>query len=240
MNTRLFLLFLLFTKCTDGLTQKLQTEDVFKRYLVSHDQSVAKTVINSKDGLYSLFCQGDLTDDPAKKINLFTEFIRQNPKYGMGEAYLNRGIANSMSEKYDSAVADCSEAISINKKEPYAYYFRGESYLSLTKYDKAIDDFNESIKLNPSFVLAYHMRGICFLSQKNSRNALSDFNRVIELDKNYDQAYLLRGVVYDEMGEFKKAVADWNSAKKINKKDTKEADELIEKANKKMREKKTE
>lgn len=233
------LFFALFiAQLTVGQSQKLTTEDMFKRYLVSEDESIATLIINSKDGLYSLFCQGTMTEDLTEKINLYTKFIQQNPKYGLANAYLDRGIAYGLSEKYEAALADYDKSIELDANEPYAYYFKGEAYASLEKYDKAIENYSLAIKMQPNFVFAYHLRGISYLSQKDYKNAFTDFTKVIELDKNYDQALLMRGVVYDEWGEYKKAIADWKEAKKINKDNIKDSDELIEKANKKMKEKK--
>lgn len=237
-QTKLLLLLILLAEFTIAQTQKLTTEDLFKRYLVSEDEVIAKTIINSKDGLYSVFCQGALTEDLTEKANLFTSFIQQNPKYGLAKAHMNRGICHSLSEKYDLAIADFDKSIELDAKEPYAYYFRGESYASLNKYDKAIEDYTTAIKMQPNFVLAYYMRGLSSFSQKNNDNALTDLSKVLELDKNNDQAFMIRGLVYDANGEYKKAIADWKESKKINKENSKDLDDLIEKANKKMKEKK--
>jgi tetratricopeptide (TPR) repeat protein len=236
--TTLLFFFLLFTYCAFGQTQKLTTEDIFNRYLISEDESIAKTIINSRDGLYSVFCQGMLTEDPIQKIQLFTKFIQLNPNRGLSKAYLYRGTAYTLSEKYDSALLDYNECIRLDTTEPYAFYFRGESYAQLDKYDEAIEDYSHAIEMKSTFMLAYFMRGLSFLSKEDYTNALTDFNKTTALNKKYDKAYLMRGIVFNTMGDYKKAIANWKEAKKINKDNSADVDELIEQANKKMKEKK--
>lgn len=232
--TFIFLFFLL-TQWTLGQSK---TESTFSRYLESEDENLAQTIVKSKDGTYSLYCQAALSEDLNERMNLFTKFIQLNPKLGMAKAYLNRGVIYTMTEKYDSALSDYNKSIELDPKEPYAYYFRGQAYASLEQHDKAITEYGQAIKLQPGLYLAYHMRGISFLSKENYKDALSDFNKVIELRKNYDPAYLMRGLAYENSGDYKSAIADYKEAKKLNKDNTENADARIEKASKKMKEQK--
>lgn len=235
---KLFILCLLLTQWTIVLSQKVKTEDVFNRYLHTEDESLSKLIIKSNDGLYSLFCQGELAENIDESINLYTKFIQQNPKYGLEKAYLNRGIKYYQSEKSDAAITDFDNSIGLDKNEPYAFYFRGATYASLKKYDNAIEDYVKVIKLNPKFKLAYFMRGNSLFDQKKYQSAMKDYDKVIELDQNYDGAYLMRGIIYENMGEYKKAIAEWEEVLKINKNNAEDAKTLIEKAKKKIKEEK--
>jgi len=203
-----FFSFLLLTQCTFG--QNLTTEDVFKRYLVSEDESTAKMIINSKDNLYSLFCQGALTESLSEKIDLFSQFIKKNPKYGIAKAYLDRGIAYSLANKPDSAIVDLDKSISLDPQKPYSYHFRGVSYADLKNYDKAIADYSSAIKLDPEFKIAYYMRGLSFLNQEIYEKALPEFSKVIELDKTYDKAYYMRGQIFYLQETYEKALPEYS------------------------------
>lgn len=234
----LFILSILLTQWTIGQSQKVKIEDVFNRYMHTEDKSLAKLIVKSDDGLYSLFCKGELAENSEDRIILFTGFIQQNPKYGLEKAYLNRGIEYYQLDKTDSALADFDNSIQLDTKEPYAYYFRGACYATLENYDKAVDDYSKAIKLNPEFELAYFMRGNSLYSQKKYENAINNYNKVIELNENSDIAYLMRGIVYEAIGEYKKAISDWKEVKKFKKDNSEQAEKLIEKTNKKLKEKK--
>ena len=234
-NRIFFYLFLLSTQFTFAQSEKVTTEDVFRRYLVSENKALAEVVINSNDSLYSLFCKASLTKDKTEAIDLYSKFILLNPKYGLAEAYLNRGIRYNALDKAELSIADFDKYIEYDKKEPYAYYFRGSSYKMLEKYDKAIEDYSTAIKLAPAFDLAYLMRGNSYYDQKNYNKALIDYNKVLALNKKSDQGYIMRGLTYDAMGEYKKAISDWKEAKKISSDNAKMIDVLIEKTSKKMK-----
>jgi len=234
-NRIIFLLFLLLTQFTFAQSQKVTVEDVFRRYLVAGEKSLAEMVINSKDSVYSLFCMAALAKDEMEAIDLYSKFIQLNPKYGLADAYLNRGIKYNSLDSAELSIADFDKYIGYNNKEPYAYYFRGSSYKMLKEYDKAIKDFSMAIKLEPTFDLAYLMRGNSYFEQKNYDKALFDYNKVLALDKKSYQAYIMRGLVYEATGEYKKAISDWREAKKISSGNEEFVDKLIERVSKKMK-----
>ena len=64
-------------------------------------------------------------------------------------AYNNRGMTYNGTGEYDRAIADYSEAIRLNPKDPAAYNNRGNAYSRKGEYDRAIADLNEAIRLDP-------------------------------------------------------------------------------------------
>ena len=235
-NRIFFYLFLLLTQVTFAQSQKVTVEDVFRRYLVAGEKSVAEMVINSNDTIYSLYCKAALANDETEAIDLYSKFILLNPKYGLTEAYLNRGIKYNSVDKVELSIADFDKYFELGGKDPYAYYFRGSSYRMLEKYDKAIEDFSKAIKSAPTFELAYHMRGNCYFDQKDYKKALLDYNKAIALDKTLDMAYIMRGLVYEATGEYKKAISDWKEVVKMKSHNTETANKFIERVTKKIKE----
>jgi len=236
-NLKYYLFLITFSFCSLAQAQYLKIEDVFKRYLVSEDEIIAKSIIDEKDELYSLYCQGDLAEDISEKITLFSKFIEKNPKFGLAKAYLNRGIAFTMTEKYNDAILNFDKSIELDSKLVYAYYFKGVSQASLKNYSEAINNYTSAIKLQIDFKLAYYMRALSFISQENHEQALIDLNKVIELKSDYDKAFIMRGVVYYNIEKYEKAISDWKKAKKLNKENGEKMDEKIAKAQQKLKEK---
>ena len=234
-NRMFFYLFLLFTQFTFAQSEKVTVEDVFRRYLVAGENSLAEMVVKSDDTVYSLYCRAALTKDEAEAIDLYSKFIRLNPKYGLAEAYFNRGIKYNSLDSAELSIADFDKYMEYDDKEPYAYYFRGSSYKMLKEYDKAIKDYSTAIKIEPTFDLAYLTRGNCYFDQKNYSKALLDYNKTLTLDKKSDQAYIMRGLVYEATGEYKKAISDWKEVKKISSTNSELADKFIERVSKKMK-----
>ncbi|MFH0800180.1 MAG: tetratricopeptide repeat protein [Pseudomonadota bacterium] len=69
--------------------------------------------------------------------------------------YSNRGATWHEKGEGDKAIAELSEAITIDSKCAWAYYNRGLVWGKRDKPDKAIADFSEAIKINPKFAVAH-------------------------------------------------------------------------------------
>jgi tetratricopeptide (TPR) repeat protein len=234
-------LILLFTLCSFlafGQTKNTKTEALFAQFLKEEDPTIGKKIIDSKDNLYSLYCQGAVTEDNAKKLALFTRFIQQKPALGLADAYLKRGNVYVAIEESDSAMSNFNKSIELDKTNFFAYFFRGDQLMKLKQLDKAIDDFTKSISLSPTFYVAYHMRGICLTEQKKYKNAIADFNKAYAIDKTFYPTLLMRANAYEESEEYQKAIDDWNQSLKINKDNAKDVKENIARVTKKMKEKK--
>ena len=230
--------FLFLTQMAFSQTNEREAliEGVFRKYLMTGDESYAKMLADSKEeNIYSLFGKAVLTDNAEEAIDLYTKFIEKRPKYGLGEAYFNRGFKYFLLEKSELAVSDFNEAVKLGVKDPYLYYFRGAS---LEESDKAIEDFTTAIKMDTSFELAYVLRGNRYFSKEDYSKALNDYNKAIELNKNNDMLYIMRGKTYESLGDYKKALNDWQKAKKMGGKNAETADKLIEQLNEKIKEKK--
>jgi tetratricopeptide (TPR) repeat protein len=89
--------------------------------------------------------------DYQKGIDAFTKAIEYDPRnYG---AYINRGSAYDMLNKYDKALADYSTVISsvdpTDKRLAEVYYNRGYTYQRRGERTKAIADYKEALRLDP-------------------------------------------------------------------------------------------
>ena len=64
----------------------------------------------------------------------------------------------SLVRQYDAAAASFSGAITMNPKDHFAYYRRGNAYLASGKKQLALADFDAAVQLNPRFKQAKAMR----------------------------------------------------------------------------------
>jgi tetratricopeptide (TPR) repeat protein len=161
-------------------------------------------------------------EDTARKIKLYDEGIRRNPKHPkLYLAYVSRGNSYGERGDYDSAIQDYSKALALNPKLSIAYFNRAYTYAHLKKYREAITDLDETIKLNPKDEKAYFWRGICNVSVRNYPKALDDFSRIIELDpadtRYYALAYTYREMVNATLGAYDRAIYDSKKAIELGK-----------------------
>ena len=221
---------------SEQLEREAMIEGTFRKYLMTGDESLARMLANSKNA-YTFFCNALFVDNAEVAINLYTKFIETSPKYGLGEAYFNRGFQYNQLDSSELAISDFDKAIELGIKDPYLYYFKGASLAEIEKYDDAIESYSISIKMNSKFGLAYLMRGNSYYKKKDYSKAISDYNKVIELDKKDDRAYLMRGVSYEALEDYKKALEDYQKAKNIKGPNVETANKFIERVNKKIKDK---
>lgn len=231
-------LVLLLSLATSAQPQTLTTEDIFRRYLVSRNEDIARSIIKSDDTVYGLYCKASLTKDDGEKKQLLSRFIALKPAVGLANAHGDRGLLYYVEESYDSALIDYNKAIELQPDDVYYWYFRGAVHKNLKKYELALRDFSKAIELDARMYLAYHMRGLVYDISGQQQQALADYTKSIELKNSYAPAYMLRGALYEGMGEYEKALADLREAMRLDKRYEKGLQEQIEAIQKKMQEKK--
>jgi tetratricopeptide (TPR) repeat protein len=116
----------------------------------------------------------------------------------------------------DRALADCNEAIRVNRNSAAAYLNRGNVYLSKFDVDHAFADFNEALRLDPKNAWAYAERGNLYKNKGDFDHAVADLNESINLDPSYALARFSRGDLYRQRGDLKEAMSDMNETLKLD------------------------
>ena len=91
--------------------------------------------------------------------------------------YFNRGAFLMDIKYYKDANIDLSNAIKLNKNNPFAYFYRGASSLFLGNYLEAISDFNEAIKFDALDFDAYLGLAMAYEKVNDSANAKLNFDK---------------------------------------------------------------
>jgi lipoprotein NlpI len=163
----------------------------------------------------------DLSGDAA--IEACTRDINSGRYKGhdLAVAYYNRGVEYDGKQDVDRAIADYSQAISIDPKYAVAYNNRGNMHSGKGDVGRAIADFSQAISLDPKYAMAYYNRGNSYSLNGDSDRAIADYSRAISIDPKYKKAYYNRGDEYDRIGNYDRAVADFNQAIGLDPKYTK-------------------
>jgi tetratricopeptide (TPR) repeat protein len=129
------------------------------------------------------------------------------------EAYYERGNVYYYTGRYENAVLDYTQAITLGY-EPLAfpYITRGLSYANLDEEERAIEDFDRAIEIDPEDAIAYLNRGSTYGALGEHERAIEDFDRAIERDPEYASAYVGRGNAYGALGEHERAINDYDRA----------------------------
>ena len=123
-------------------------------------------------------------------------------------AYWYRCWANLVAmRRYPAAVADCSEAIKLNPKDPRFWLDRGLAWARLGRYERSIPDYTEAIRLKPDYAIAYNNRAIDHRKTRQWDKAIADFRMVVKLRPDHPRAYRHLANLYEFKKDHKNARA---------------------------------
>ena len=172
--------------------------------------TVREDIENLKQKAEQLFQQGKWDEC----IPVLTEHISLEADSQLkSEAFGRRGVAYNNKGDYDLAIADCNEAIQLNRNNAGAFYVRGVAYYNKGNYDRAIANFNEAIRLNlddADDIFSY--RGAAYCKKGDYDRAIADCNEAIRLNRNDARAFNNRGFSYYNKGDYGRAIKDFKRA----------------------------
>ena len=170
---------------------------------------------NVEQKVAALVLRGDLTDDPAKKLDLFSQALKIAPRNE--EALRQRGLFYFESGKFEEAAADLDAAAKADPENPEILELRALALLKLKRNDEAIQAFSDLIKLIPDSPLAYYQRANAYAQDKKWQEALDDIEQALKKDTNKlitVKVLWLRARVHQLSGDPKAARTDLDEALK--------------------------
>ncbi|MEI3649727.1 MAG: tetratricopeptide repeat protein [Dolichospermum lemmermannii FEM_B0920] len=153
-------------------------------------------------------------------INKGIEEAKEAKKYDFW-LYEIRGNILVNLKRYDEAITDFTQSITINPQYPGGYYNRGVTYSLQEKFAQAIDDYTQAIAIHPQGIKAYSNRAAAYYSQGKIDSAINDLTQAIAIDSQYATAYYNRGLIYYEQGNLEEAKTNFKNAIAINPKEYK-------------------
>ena len=174
---------------------------------VALDPGNATTLANRANALLVL----DRADEALSGFNAALEHAED------ALIYNGRGLARQALGQYDEAVADYTQAITLDADFAEAYFNRGLLYHDqLGNRRGAMTDYNRAIRLDETMADAFIARGNLNLDLEHPDKALEDFDRALELDDQAVAAYLGRSDAYRALGQTRKANADLAHARALD------------------------
>ena len=111
----------------------------------NYDEFFKKCYANGDPDQTIIACSAVITKGLDDNIDLAT-------------AFKNRGNAYDDKGRYDRALDDYDQAVTINPHDADALNNRGTTHSAMGHYDLAIRDYDQAIRLNPSSAMALNTR----------------------------------------------------------------------------------
>jgi tetratricopeptide (TPR) repeat protein len=142
------------------------------------------------------------------------------------EAHWGRASARMKLVRYDEAIVDLTQAISLAsaQKVPDAQFGkyhldRGLSHYALANFKEALPDFQKAIDLNYKLAEAYSYLGVCLGNMQKPVESVSALNESIKLNPEDHFARANRGYYNSLLGDNRTAIEDFNTAIRLKPED---------------------
>lgn len=124
-------------------------------------------------------------------------------------------------KEYDSAIADYTQVITLDRKKVTAYQGRAKAYFAKAAYDNAIADYTRVIALDSSDGMAYRERAKAYFEKREFDKAIADYNELIKgapISFWACRDYSERGKAWMAKGDYDRAIADYDEAIQLDSK----------------------
>ncbi|NJP11981.1 MAG: tetratricopeptide repeat protein [Leptolyngbyaceae cyanobacterium RU_5_1] len=159
------------------------------------------------------------TTDPTVIQGLVDRF--DNPVLTTDDAvaYFNRASTRYDLSDYSGAIADYTEALTINPTDDVAYNDRGLARYDSGDQEGAIADLEAAIQHNPDNFIAYCNRGFIRSELGDKLGAIADYTDAIQINPDHTSAYFYRGLARTRMQNRLGAIQDYTEVIQRNPKD---------------------
>ena len=96
-------------------------------------------------------------------------------------AHLSSGVNYAQQGNLGQSIAEFTEALKLNPKSAFAYYWRGLVSYQNNDYEKAISDSTQAIALDPKYAEALCVRAAAYNGKGSYQLAIADCNQALTL-----------------------------------------------------------
>ena len=93
-----------------------------------------------------------------------------------------RGYFNDRVDRNDQALADLNQAIKLDPRSHYNFFYRGELYRKIGEYEKALSDYEAAAKLKPFSADAYSGIARVYWQKKDIGRVTMTCKHMIDID----------------------------------------------------------
>jgi tetratricopeptide (TPR) repeat protein len=140
-----------------------------------------------------------------------------HPRINEVIGHLKRARAYQDARQYESAIAECSQAMQLIPTFGVPRFQRAAVYLAKRAVDQALMDFTEVVRLyapkqGKNYLDALRGRAACLYRLSRTQEAIADYTTLIQCKPDEAEYYHLRAQAYLDLGEHDRVIADADAA----------------------------
>lgn len=139
-------------------------------------------------------------DQFDRAIELYTRILDSNPTpHVRSVIHKHRGMANFAQSRYEDAIFDFSESLTLDPTSYKSAYYRAVVKSVLQQYNEAIDDFSLALEINPYQHFALYRRGQAYYHVGDYPKALADCENALVMEPDSETAQRFRSLVLKKL-----------------------------------------
>jgi tetratricopeptide (TPR) repeat protein len=147
-------------------------------------------------------------------IGLFSKCIIQKPDFE--SAFCNRAVAYTRLKQYSEALKDINKAISINAKNPEAFFNKNLIFFGMHLADSQEVALDHCLYLKPGHPEALYYKGVLSFGNGDFEKAIAYYSGAINAKPDFAYAYNDRASVKKAIKDYAGAIADYEKALAID------------------------
>ena len=169
--------------------------------------------------LFILSCgNADKHQKSKSEISNLSNAIKEDPTNV--DLILNRVKYNIRNKRFDSALFDLKQCLSLDSNRVELHYMIAEIYFDFSKKPNANRKYpglakfhlEKYLKKNNSNYLVHALYGELLLAYKNYKQSLYHLNQSLSINYNQEKTHLLMGFLFNELGKEKEAINCFRNA----------------------------
>ena len=157
-------------------------------------------------------------NEAAKLDKLAEDDFKTSVEFGPKNwrTHHNYAIALAMSNEYQKAISELTQALSLKPDYSNAHFNRGELYFETSQFRKAEKDYSNAIKLDSTDPQYFNSRAHCRFIMENYADALADYRKALELGDDSAVYATDLADAYQFLGQWDEAAESYRKAIAIN------------------------
>lgn len=124
--------------------------------------------------------------------------------------HLCKGMILHSQQKFDEAIAECQESITIDQDNPLAFYVIGKIYIDKKEFDKAGEFLKKAAEKEPELAPAYTALGVNYLLQGNVEESFKNYQKALEINQDEHMARMGLATIFIGLKGYENAIEQYN------------------------------
>jgi tetratricopeptide (TPR) repeat protein len=190
--------------------------------LEKYARQLAAWAYNRRGEIYARQANGLVVEGQQRQANELDALALDDFQAAIGydpakwKAVQNRGVSLALHGRFDAALADFTQVISVQANHANAWFNRAEVRLRLGRLAEAQADYTQALQLNAGDLDSLLGRGEAECRLQDYRAALADYEAVLRVQPEHAQAISGRGEVRARQRNWKGAADDFRQAIKLD------------------------